>query len=138
MVLIQTWKQSLEMEQAEKPWYSSIHPWANIRWSILRSLGSQMVRRGIDEVVLSLSLVELSLEPLVELSPVVLHGSFSGQTLVIHLPLIQIVELEAIPSAYCSWYSMIANIKTTEDKMATKEIFIVSFFPTNIKTNAEL
>jgi hypothetical protein len=80
----------------------SIYPWTNIRLSILRSLGSQMVRRGIDEVVLSLSLVELSLEPLVELSPVVLHSSFSGQTLVTHLPLIQIVELEAIPSAYCS------------------------------------
>ena len=66
------------------------------------SLLDQMVRRGIDEVVLSLSLVELSLELLVELSPIVLHGSFSGQTLVTHLPLIQIVELEAIPSAYCS------------------------------------
>ena len=61
-----------------------------------------MVRTGIDEVVLSLSLVELSLELLVELSPIVLHGSFSGQTLVTHLPLIQYVELEAIPSAYCS------------------------------------
>jgi hypothetical protein len=73
-----------------------------------------MVRRGIDGVV-SLSLVELSLEPLVELSPVVLHGSFSGQTLVTHLPLIEIVEQEAIPSAYCSRYSMIANIKTTEE-----------------------
>ena len=66
------------------------------------SLLDQMVRIGIDEVVLSLSLVELSLELLVELSPIVLHGSFSGQTLVTHLPLIQIVELEAIPSAYCS------------------------------------
>ena len=54
---------------------------------------------GIVEVILSLSLIESSLELLVELSPIVLQGSFSGQTLVTHLPLIQIVELESIPSA---------------------------------------
>jgi hypothetical protein len=74
----------------------------SLNLDIFCSLCNQMVRRGIDEVILSLSLVELSLELLVELSPIVLHGSFSGQTLVTHLPLIQIVELEAIPSAYCS------------------------------------
>jgi hypothetical protein len=61
-----------------------------------------MIRRGIEELVLFPFLVELSLEIPVELSPMALHDSFSGQTLVTHLPLMQIVELEEIPFAYCS------------------------------------
>jgi hypothetical protein len=41
-----------------------------------------MIRRGIEELVLFPFLVELSLEIPVELSPMALHDSFSGQTLV--------------------------------------------------------